>query len=94
MVVPKNQRHRTIEVISTKLCDVAILEMSEDEGGSQDMWRIDLVDLGFLRCLTVSAAMISLNPVAFLPGNPAWLIGPANWASLKGSGGIAGGYRG
>ena len=93
MVVPENQRHRTIEVISTKLCDAAI-EMSEDEGGSQDTWRIDLVDLGFLRCLTVSAAMISLNPVAFLPGNQAWLIGPANWASLKGSGGIAGGYRG
>jgi hypothetical protein len=58
--------------------------MGEVEGGSQDTWRIDLVDLGFLRCLTVSAAMISLNPVAFSPGNPAWLIGPADWASLKG----------
>ena len=61
-----------------------MLEMSEDEGGSQDTRRINLVDLGFLRCLTVSAAMISLNPVAFSPGNPAWLIGPASWVSLKG----------
>src|SRR5215469_12595608 len=58
--------------------------MSEDEGGSQDTRRIDLADLGFFRCLTVSAAMISLNPVAFSPGKPAWLIGLANWASLKG----------
>jgi hypothetical protein len=77
-------RHAGNEVISAKLCDVAIPEMSEDEGGSQDAWRIDLVDLGFLRCLRVSAAIISLNPGAFSPGKPAWLIGPSNWARLKG----------